>query len=165
MEAQRGAAVATGPYTFRNAMDLDTWVRTLGVSDPLQYCPDFRMQLGLMEGVMGTENKQLVAMVKASKAGLVSFDQAKLHLLFSNPYPESLFRALTNVEFTCTNGRAFIAPFSSAKIFEGDLAYSTLSERLHVLERNQDKFQALLDFAFPPDQVNHAKPFASASRR
>ena len=160
MEAQRGAAVSAGPYTFRNAMDADTWIRALGVADPLQYCPDFRIQLGMMEGVMGTENEQLVAMANASKVGLASLDLAKVHLSFTNPYPESLFRSSTDVDATCTESRMFTPPFSSAKVYEGTIAYSTLTEKLRVLERNRDKFQASVDFTFPADQSKHAKTHA-----
>ena len=160
VDAQRGAAVSTGPYTFRNVMDADAWVRTLGVSDPLQYCLDFRMQLGLMDVVMGTENEQLVAMANTAKVGLASLDLAKLRLSFSNPYPESLFRTSTDVDATPTEGRSFVPGFSSAEVFEGNLAYSTLTEKLRVLKSNRDKFQASLDFTFPPNQTIHAKTHA-----
>ena len=37
---EQGAGVSAGPYTFRDAHAAEMWLKSLGVSDPLQYCPD-----------------------------------------------------------------------------------------------------------------------------
>ena len=157
MEKEQGTAVSAGPYTFKDAMDAELWIKTLGVSDPLQYAPDFRMQLGLMSEVTGTENEQLVAMANASRVGFAALDIAKLNLSFDNPYPETMFKISSAEEYTSTDGRAFQPAFGSAKVFEGDMAYSTLREKIRILERNRDKFQAAIDYTFPPDKTGHAK--------
>ncbi len=65
-------------------------------------------------------------MANASKVGFASLDIAKLHLSFTNAYPETIFRASLLGEIASTNGSDFVSVFSTARIFKGDMAYSML---------------------------------------
>jgi hypothetical protein len=138
-------------------MAADAWLKTLGVSDPLQYCPDWRIQLGMMADSVATESEQLRAMADAGKAGFASLEIAAVHLSFFNPYPETMLKASGDKAHAATDGRTFVATFATATIYEGDAAFSPKKEFERVLEHNRDKFQAGIDMMFPPDHPGQAK--------
>ncbi len=157
MNKEQGSAVAAGPYVFRDAMAADAWLKTLGVSDPLQYCPDWRIQLGMMAESVATESEQLRAMADAGKAGFASLDIAAVHLLFFNPYPETMLKASGDKAHAATDGRTFVAAFATATIYEGDATFIPNKEFERVMEHNWDKFQVGIDMMFPPDQPGQSK--------
>ena len=133
------------------------WLKSLAVDDPLQFCPDWRMQLGMIKDSYGTEKEELSAMADAGKAGFTSLEVAKVNLSFKHPFPESILRESVAVEHAVTHGRAFVGSFGSASIYEGDQAFSSKTEKLRALEVNRGRFEQGIDFAFPPDQPGQAK--------
>ena len=89
---EHGTGVEAGPYNFRDSLAVEMWLKTLGVDDPLQFCPDWRMQLGMIRDAYGTEKEELQAMADAGKAGFTSLEIAKVNLSFKHPFPEAILR-------------------------------------------------------------------------